>query len=299
MQIIFFLGRLIQGIGEAPIWALAPALLSIKYPYSKGKVMGVYNASIHTGLTIGPIIGIILSKYWLDNQAFLFYAMVCFLGSLVIYFFVDDVRSNDIHDIESLNFSSILQLITNKETLITLFGINLYGAGYGIFLSVIPAFLISVKNFSASNVGVFFSLFYIAISLSQVITGPLSDKIGRKAFMMLGLIIAFMGIFIFPILNQPWISLVLTLTSLGLGVFYLSSMAFLNDIVPNSFKGTISGAYYLFWGIGMFFGPVLVSKLGTTHKSNLGFYVFSITLFFEVITMLIYFNKTRYLRMDK
>jgi MFS family permease len=46
-----------------------------------------------------------------------------------------------------------------------------------------------------------------------------------------------------------------------MGVFYLASMAFLNEIVPDSLKGTISGAYYLFWGSGYFFGPLIITQV--------------------------------------
>jgi len=82
---LYFLGRLFQGMGEAPIWALAPALLSIKYPASKGKAIGIYNASIHTGLTIGPLLGILFSNYLTGNKPFLFYTGVCLLGALILW----------------------------------------------------------------------------------------------------------------------------------------------------------------------------------------------------------------------
>ena len=36
-----FLERFFQGMGESPVWALAPALLSIHYPTAKGKMMGI------------------------------------------------------------------------------------------------------------------------------------------------------------------------------------------------------------------------------------------------------------------
>ena len=51
----------------------------------------------------------------------------------------------------------------------------------------------------------------------------------------------------------------LTLASAGLGVFYLASMIFLNETVDERLKGTISGAYYLFFGVGLCFGPPLFS----------------------------------------
>lgn len=292
-SILFFLGRALQGVGEAPIWALAPALLSIKFPNSKGKVMGVYNATIHFGLTIGPILGIIVSKVWTNNQSFLFYAIACLVGAIIIFLTVDNVKSNSANIESSMNFKNILELISSCNTFIVLIGIALYGAGYGIFLTTIPAFLLSIKEVSQTLVGVYFSLFYVAISLSQIITGGLSDKMGREIFMIFGLIIAAVGMFIFPGLGQPWILIALTLASLGLGVFYLSSMAFLNESVPNSLKGTISGAYYLFWGIGFFFGPLIVGKFGELSGHNIGFFMYSLVLTLEAITMIFLYRKVK------
>lgn len=289
---MIFLGRIFQGAGEAPIWALAPALLSIRYPNSKGKVIGIYNAAIHIGLTVGPILGIAVLKIWTGNQAFLFYSFVCLVGAVIILFSVENANKNEITEKETMNFKNILALVSDRSTFVALAGITLYGAGYGIFLTIIPAFLISIKGFSQTFIGVFFSLFYAAISLSQIITGHFSDKMGREIFMIAGLIIAALGLFIFPGLGQPLISIVLTLASLGLGVFYLSSMAFLNEIVPNSLKGTISGAYYLFWGIGFFFGPILIGKLGELPGFNLGYYAYSIALIIEAVTMTYFYRKS-------
>ena len=281
-----FLGRFIQGIGEAPIWALAPALLSIKYPLVKGKVIGIYNAVIHLGLTIGPILGILLAKVWPDNQSFLFYSVVCFSGAIITFFSVDNTSSRKGKK-ETIDFKKIVKLISDKEMFIALIGITLYGSGYGIFLTVIPAFLINYKDFSPTQVGLFFSLFYMAISLSQIVTGSMSDKFGRKIFMLVGLVIASLGVYTFQYFSQALIiSIVLTLASLGLGIFYISSRAFLNDNVLDSLKGTISGAYYLFWGIGMFFGPILVGKL-INISSSLGFITYAMLLAAVAVLMLV------------
>lgn len=51
-------GRIVQGLGEAPIWALGPAVLAVAYPYAKARMIGVYNATFHAGLTLGPHGGI-------------------------------------------------------------------------------------------------------------------------------------------------------------------------------------------------------------------------------------------------
>jgi len=284
---LYFLGRLFQGMGEAPIWALAPALLSIKYPASKGKAIGIYNTSIHIGLTIGPLLGILFSNYLTGNKPFLFYAGVCLLGALILWFGVEKVHNNEIQEKQTIHFRNIVELVTTRNSLAALIGITLYGAGYGIFLTTIPSFLILNKNYNQTSVGIFFFLFYIAISIAQIVTGVLSDKMGRKIFMITGLLTASFGIAIFSELNQPLISVALTIASLGLGVFYLSSMAFLNEVVPNSLKGTISGAYYLFWGIGFFFGPIIIGQM-TKSGSSLGYQLFSAFLLIEALILVFY-----------
>lgn len=281
---LYFLGRVFQGMGEVPIWALAPALLSIKYPGSKGKVIGIYNASIHIGLTIGPLLGILLSNYLIGNKPFLFYAGACLMGALILLFSLEKVNNNEFQEKQTINFRNIIELLTTRNSLAALLGITLYGAGYGIFLTTIPSFLIINKNYNQTFVSIFFSLFYIAISISQIITGVLSDRMGRKFFMIAGLMTASFGIAIFSKLNQPLISVALTIASLGLGVFYLSSMAFLNEVVPNSLKGTISGAYYLFWGIGFFFGPIIIGQI-TKSGSSLGYQLFSVFLLIEALIL--------------
>jgi MFS family permease len=281
----YFIGRILQGAGEAPVWALAPALLSIKYAESKGKVIGIYNASIHVGLTLGPILGILLGQTLTGNQPFIFYALACLTGALIILLLIKNIKSEGLSKQQTLHFRSILTLLTTGQSLTALIGIALYGAGYGMFLTTIPAFLIRFKGFNQLWVSLFFTLFYVAISISQLITGGLSDKFGRKPFMTLGLMIAAIGCATFPGLSQPWISIVLTVSSLGLGVFYLSSMAHLNEIVPNSLKGTITGAYYLFWGIGFFFGPILIGKLSESNHSGLGYRLFGSILMIESLAL--------------
>ena len=192
-----------------------------------------------------------------------------------------------------LDVRKIFELGREKQTLISLLGITLYGAGYGIFLTVVPAFLLQERAISAAGVGVFFSLFYVAVSISQVITGPLSDRFGRKIFMITGLFVAAAGMTAAPGFEFPAILLSLTVASLGMGVFYLASMAFLNDSAADSMKGTVSGAYYLFWGAGYFFGPLIITKIATTadFQAAMASYSFMVMLVAAAMTKILGLSK--------
>jgi MFS family permease len=290
---LIFFGRMLQGVGEVPIWALVPAFLSTQYPEEKGKFIGIYNASIHCGLMTGSFLGILIYRIWQGNEAFLLFAGLSFLGGLMIVLFVKVQRKESISSISTMNPRKVICLMSNLTNRTVFIGVILYGAGYGIFISIIPAFLFNIKEADQTVVGLFFVLFYIALGLSQLIAGHLSDKKGRKTLMIVGLIMAAVGISLFSKFNLPVLIGFLTLAAFGLGAFCVSAMAFLNDCVSNSLKGTISGAFYFSWGIGYFSAPLILGEIGQSGYWQLGFILFSGLFIIEIIACTIVLKADR------
>ncbi len=266
-----FLGRFIQGAGEAPIWALGPALLSLAYPQAKGKAIGIYNASIHIGLTVGPLLGIMLFADGGGGTPFLVFAALCFVG-VTVMLFLPNMPAVRRSSGAAPTLRDVAKRLTGSAPLLTLCGAVLYGAGYGIFITVLPASLVLSKGFDARSIGVLFALFYVAISVSQLVVGPLSDRHGRPAFMIAGLAMAATGFAAFAPFPFPWTYLPLTLASFGLGVFCVSSMAYLNECVPDSSRGAVSGSYYFAWGLGYFAGPLAIAHLGEIANPQVGYH---------------------------
>jgi MFS family permease len=130
-------------------------------------------------------------------------------------------------------------------------------------------------SFSQISVNIIFSLFYIAFSLSQLTAGPLSDRKGRRMLMVWGLLIVAAGLSIFSLFDYLLIYAFIVLASFGLGMFAISSITYLNETVPAALKGTISGAYYLFWGIGYFGGPLVIGKLSSYLGMSASFTIVS------------------------
>lgn len=264
-------GRMIQGLGEAPLWALAPALLSVLYPSNKARVMGWYNASIHLGLTSGSLAGVLATAAWTGSEPFLLFAGVSAFGGIWTLLALRDsgavVRGRGPGGASI----DIGRLLRSRIVLTVCAGIMLYGLGYGIFLTVIPAFLVLHKGAGASAVGLSFVVFYVAISLAQIIAGPIADRAGRVTPMISGLLVMAFGMMVFPRLPLVYALAALFLAAFGLGVFLVASLAFLNDQVDMHLRGTISGAYYLFWGVGYFFGPMVMGVIGDAGHYSRGF----------------------------
>ena len=171
------LGRAIQGAGEAPIWALGPALLALAYPKAKGRAIGIYNAAIHAGLTLGPLTGILLFPTAEGSGPFLVFAVLCLAGGFLVLLALPALPDKPKRLLgRTPKLRDLVRLLKAGDRLAVLCGILLYGAGYGLFVSVLPASLVLSKGFDAASTGLFFALFYLAISLSQLVVGPLSDR---------------------------------------------------------------------------------------------------------------------------
>lgn len=291
---IIFVGRLLQGMGEAPIWSLAPALISIQYADSKGAMMGVYNASIHLGLTLGPLLGIFFWRIQPGNASFLFFTIVCLAGAIITLFLVKDSKPEE--QKRKTIRAVFLATCVKWENIVVLSGICLFGGGYGVYLTCIPAFLITEKGIGQIWISIFFALFYLGLSLSQILAGRLSDTRGRRRFMVLGLILAGIGTATFSSLSHPWINGPLLLGGLGMGIFSVSSMSFLNELVPASLKGSISGLYYLAWGIGYCGAPIIVAQLTAQSGARVGFYVLAALLFANGAILAVWRSRMDYKR---
>ena len=81
-----FIGRAVQGAGEIPVWATAPAIISIAYPNNKGKMIGIYTAAVYIMLSVGPLLVPSMPDIFGERGGFLFFSSLCFLAFLIVFF---------------------------------------------------------------------------------------------------------------------------------------------------------------------------------------------------------------------
>ena len=256
-----YLGRALQGLGEAPIWALGPAVLSLAYPASKGRTIGIYNAAIHAGLTLGPLLGLLIAPAGRGGLPFLVFAILCLSAGMVVLFFL---RAKPVQGGPSnTSVRAFLMVLRQRRPAVLLAGVLLYGAGYGVFVSVLPISLAGTHGFGSTAVSILFVVFYATVSVSQIVAGTLSDRIGRRRFLVWGAVLAAVGLGTFSATDGLMAFVPLAIASIGLGTFCVASIAELNDCVSDALKGAISASYYFFWGVGYVLGPILIGVIAS------------------------------------
>ena len=112
--------------------------------------------------------------------------------------------------------------------------------------------------------------------------------VAKKYFMIAGLVLAASGIAAFHQFQYPLCIVFLAAAGLGLGMFCVSSLAFLNERVSGSLRGTISGAFYFCWGAGYFFGPLIIGKIGSFFDFPAGFSLFSGLIVIQLVVTVIF-----------
>jgi MFS family permease len=266
-----FGGRVLQGAGEAPLLALAPALLSLKHPRLRGLAIGLYYAAIHVGLAGGPLLARPLARVWSAEGPYLFYALLSMAGGLIVWILVEDQDPAVRLEKKSPTFRDLLIPLSQRGLRPILSGIALHGAGYGVFLTTVPAALITEKGYGQTAISWFFVLFYGMMSVTQVVGGSWSDHWSRRGVLVTGFAAWAAGLFLFPSGSDIWVYVWLGLASVGLGLSFSTSLTFLGERTPEELRGSVSGTYYMLWGLGLFLGPILMGKLAAGWGFPLAF----------------------------
>lgn len=152
---------------------------------------------------------------------------------------------------------------------------------------IFPNYLID-KNFSATEIGLVFSIAYFFILISRTFIGKLSDLVGRKIIMSIGLLTQAISVFFYPVINK------LYEFSVVKGVYELSDTlvnsvkdALLADVFKKNVRNKIIrkiGNIFV-WSRAL---AVLIGFLVTTYFYTMfGFYVASFSLFLSFLLPLV------------
>jgi len=149
------------------------------------------------------------------------------------------------------------------------------GSLYGIIVPIMPTYVTRL-NITSSELGIIFASYGIAVLVLAIPIGMLSDKIGRKFFIVAGAFLISASSLFFTLANSTSL-LVFSRIFQGIGAAFIwgVSLAVIADIYPPKERGRKMAIVTSAMGTGVIVGPVMGGALTELLGLAFPFYVSS------------------------
>lgn len=126
---------------------------------------------------------------------------------------------------------------------------------------VLPVYLVQC-GVDLRDIGWAPGLYAMTWGCSQLVTGPLSDRIGCKPLIVCGMLLCTMGVALLPIVREiMWWNACASMTGLGMGMLYPTLGAAVSDFAANEWRATALGVYRFWRDLGYAIGAGMLSIL--------------------------------------
>lgn len=270
---------LLRGLAGAFTAGLVPAVIGIVADLAptdrRAQWIGIVNGGASTGWIAGPILGGMLYDRWgyeLSLIASIIMAGVAFLvaalaltnnQNISVHSAATAVRSG--YYFRHLNLKSCLDTFRKSlpdplSTFLVLLGI--YFTVMFAWAFIEPRFMFYAYDdlgWNSSMLGLVMSTYGIAMMLGEFGLSRLSDRLGRKPVIILGLVL-FAAQFIGLAFSREYVLIAMAFVIAGLGnaLFDPALSAYILDIAPPEHQGRILGIKSTAGSLGNILGPALV-----------------------------------------
>jgi MFS family permease len=147
----------------------------------------------------------------------------------------------------------------------------IFGVSWGLFTIYFSSFALNTNDF-----GLLKGLHPDIWGILQLVTGSLSDKIGRKIFIFPGMFIQSIGLWII-LYSQTFPGWIIGMSLLGVGtaMVYPSLLAAISDIAHPSWRATSLGVYRFWRDIGFVFGAIGIGLISDLFNLFIAIQVFA------------------------
>ena len=270
-------------IGKGLRTSSRDALIS-HYAEKKGKAFGLHRAMDTLGAVFGSLLAFILLYFAWTYSQIIFFSIIPGLIAIALILPVKDISSRElVKKSERKSKKERMEKIDrNFIKLIVILGVIEFASLDVVFLILRAADYIPIDLIFL--IPVFYLILNLVSTIFSPINGSLSDKVGRKPIIVVGLSILLISCLIlaFPIQVSPF-SIVLIIIIYIMHGFYLASVdpisrAYIADLAGKDKRGRAYGYYYFSVG---FISMVEALVFGYIYE------VFSYTWAFLYISVLL------------
>ena len=165
--------------------------------------------------------------------------------------------------------------------------------GIGIIIPILPLY---IHGLGASGVAIGFV--FAAFSIPRIIGSPLlgyiSDRIGRRRLILLGLLGFTIVSFLYVIAETIWqLAAVRFLQGIAAAMVLPVAQAYIGDITPPGKEGRYMNLFFSSMFIGIAIGPLLGGTLGAMWSADAAFYAMGFLSFIALVFTFLYVPEDR------
>lgn len=248
-----------------------------------GRNIGIFNAFIAGGMGVGCLIGGQIADKFGLSSVFTMSALILVVGTLSsmtsLRFDKQNIfRSNSRSGKRiNLNLSSMRrEYLITSGLLFLCVGIFFRNAGFRGVTSFLPIYL---TNLGADNslIGLIIAFNFAVQIVLMPSMGWMSDRIGRKRILSLGMFATFLATLLLSMVNNP-----LEVFGIELAVAFswacllVASNAFVADISPPERLGSMMGLVFTSMNLGGVIGPIVAGITSEIFNLKVTFQILSI-----------------------
>jgi MFS family permease len=282
--------NVLLGINQGLCWSTTVIMkIDLVGPARRGLAMGLNEAAGYGAVSLAAIAaGYLAATYALRPQPFLLGIGFALAGLLLSLLFVRESHGHARHEAALLahasgqtagsappaadattdrprapSFKEIFLLTSWKNR--TLFGISQAGLvnnlNDGLAWGLFPLFF-AAGGLSIAQIGLLAGIYPGVWGTAQLLTGALSDRLGRKGMIVGGMMLQGITIGLLPLLQGfTWWVVAMVLLGLGTALVYPTLLAAVSDVAHPDWRASAVGVYRLWRDSGYAIGALLAGVL--------------------------------------
>ena len=257
---VVLVAMFLAGLGKSIFDPALQAWVGSRVPYRRrALVMGIMETSWSASTLIGiPLVAILMDRYGWQSPFLVMGGLGC-IGAVALFFIIPDEPEPASQKISPAEYiGAYSQLIANKPALGALGYVFFVSAANDNLFVVYGAWLEKSFGLGIVALGLGTSLIGVAELVGEGLTAVVSDRIGLKRALVIGLSLSVLSYVALPFLDT---SLTAALTGLAVLFFIfeftmVTSISLCTEILPG-FRATMMSGFFATAGIGRVLGALI------------------------------------------